>query len=159
MRINIKTYIILCLWAFTFSCFAQTPTDSAALRALQVGYILPPERVYLHFDNTAYFLGETIWFKAFVTSNNDDRPTTLSRVLYVELVAPEGYVALNTAIQPKAEAKRQRNNSIRQFHLASSLIAQNQAINSETLHRFAAQIFNTKIFWPLFFGSRGPKKS
>ena len=92
MRINIKTYIILCLWAFTFSCFAQTPTDSAALRALQVGYILPPERVYLHFDNTAYFLGETIWFKAFVTSNNDDRPTTLSRVLYVEFVAPEGYV-------------------------------------------------------------------
>ena len=71
---------------------AQTPTDSAALRALQVGYILPPERVYLHFDNTAYFLGETIWFKAFVTCDNNDQPTTLSRVLYVELVAPEGYV-------------------------------------------------------------------
>ena len=22
----------------------------------------PQEKVYLHFDNTAYFLGETIWF-------------------------------------------------------------------------------------------------
>ena len=87
-------YILFIL--FTKLCIsaacAQTPTDSAALRALQVGYILPPERVYLHFDNTSYYLGETIWFKAFVTSNNDDRPTTLSRVLYVELVAPEGYV-------------------------------------------------------------------
>ena len=71
---------------------AQTPTDSAALRALSVGYVLQPERVYLHFDNTSYFLGETIWFKAFVTSHNDDRATTKSRVLYVELVSPEGYV-------------------------------------------------------------------
>ena len=41
---------------------AQTPTDSAALRALLVGRALPQERVYLHFDNTAYYLGETIWF-------------------------------------------------------------------------------------------------
>lgn len=46
----------------------------------------------MQFDNTAYFLGDTLWFKAQVTSNNDDRPTELSRVLYVELTAPEGYV-------------------------------------------------------------------
>lgn len=75
-----------------FAVSAQTSTDSVALRALQVGYVMSPERVYLHFDNTAYFLGETIWFKAFVTSHNDDRATTHSRVLYVELVSPEGYV-------------------------------------------------------------------
>lgn len=53
---------------------------------------MPQERIYLHFDNDAYFLGETIWFKAFVTSHDVDRPTTLSKVLYVELIAPEGYV-------------------------------------------------------------------
>ena len=69
-----------------------TPTDSAALRALLVGRALPQERVYLHFDNTAYYLGETMWFKAFVTSHSDDRATNHSRVLYVELVSPEGYV-------------------------------------------------------------------
>ncbi|MBR5860273.1 MAG: hypothetical protein IKY71_02890, partial [Bacteroidaceae bacterium] len=71
---------------------AQTPTDSAAMRALLVGRALPQERVYLHFDNTTYYLGETIWFKAFVTSHGDDRITNHSRVLYVELLAPEGYV-------------------------------------------------------------------
>ena len=32
------------------------------------------------------------WFKAYVMSGEDDTPTTMSRVLYVELVAPEGYV-------------------------------------------------------------------
>lgn len=85
--------IIFCFTILTNLCLhSQTPTDSAALRALSVGYIMPQERVYLHFDNNAYFLGETIWFKAFVTSHDVDRPTTVSKVLYVELLAPEGYV-------------------------------------------------------------------
>ena len=84
--------IILTGIIFLSSAQTQTPTDSAALRALLVGRALPQERVYLHFDNTAYYLGETMWFKAFVTSHGDDNPTVLSRVLYVELMSPEGYV-------------------------------------------------------------------
>ena len=58
-----------------------TPTDSAALRALLVGRALPQARVYLHFDNTSYYLGETMWFKAYVSSHSDDRATNHSRVL------------------------------------------------------------------------------
>ena len=59
---------------------------------MQVGMVMQQEHVYLHFDNSAYYLGETIWFKAYVTFGNNNRPSTLSKVLYVELVAPEGYV-------------------------------------------------------------------
>ena len=55
----------------------------------QFNNIFPQEKVYLEFDNTAYFQGETIWFKAFVT-----HATTLqrapSKVLYVDLIAPTG---------------------------------------------------------------------
>lgn len=84
-------YIYLIIFSFYFyQLQAQIPTDSAALRALQVGRIMPQEQVYMQFDNTAYFLGDTLWFKASVTSNNDDRPTEFSKVLYVELTAPEG---------------------------------------------------------------------
>jgi len=50
------------------------------------------EKVYLHLDQTAYFLGEKIWFCAYVNDTRTNAPTTLSRVLYVELVAPEGEV-------------------------------------------------------------------
>ena len=50
------------------------------------------EKVYLHFDNTGYFLGETMWFKAYVVAAPQLRPTELSRVLYVELLTPEGRV-------------------------------------------------------------------
>lgn len=63
--------------------------DEAAKRALQVGRVMQQERVFLHFDNSAYYLGETMWFKAYVSYGTNDRITTPSKVLYVELVAPK----------------------------------------------------------------------
>lgn len=85
--------IILFLCAnIVYTANAQVNNDSVVARALIVGSVLPQERVYLHFDNNSYYLGDTVWFKAFVTSHNDDRPTKHSHVLYVELVAPEGYI-------------------------------------------------------------------
>lgn len=50
------------------------------------------EKVYLHFDNTGYFMGETIWFKAYVVNPMSNRPNIISRVLYVELLSPEGRI-------------------------------------------------------------------
>ena len=52
----------------------------------------PQEKVYLHFDNTGYYMGETIWYTAYVVNGLLNRPTDLSRVLYVELLSPEGRV-------------------------------------------------------------------
>ena len=66
--------------------------DKMVFNAAVVNNLFPQERVYLHFDNTAYYLGETMWFKAYVSEGVKDTPSTLSKVLYVELCAPEGYV-------------------------------------------------------------------
>ena len=85
----INILLLLCIFA---TLRAQSPLDALAMRAIMVNQLFPQERVYLHFDNTAYYLGETMWFKAYVTEGVKDAPTTLSKVLYVELVAPEGYV-------------------------------------------------------------------
>ena len=52
----------------------------------------PQEKVYLHFDNTGYYVGESIWFKAYVVSAEQNKPTELSKTLYVELMSPEGFV-------------------------------------------------------------------
>ena len=38
--------------------------DNLALRTVAIEALFPEERVYLHFDNTAYYLTETMWFKA-----------------------------------------------------------------------------------------------
>ena len=54
--------------------------------------ILPQEKVYLHFDNTAYYIGETIWFKAYVVRADTHRQTDLSGILHVQLITREGTV-------------------------------------------------------------------
>ncbi|MCQ2067075.1 MAG: hypothetical protein MJY65_05440 [Bacteroidaceae bacterium] len=57
----------------------------------QFGHIFPQEKVYLQFDNTSYYTGETIWFKAFVVQASDCHRAP-SGVLYVELLSPNGTV-------------------------------------------------------------------
>lgn len=52
----------------------------------------PQEKTYLHFDNTGYFKGETMHFKAYVVRADNGKPTTISKVLYVELLNPSGDV-------------------------------------------------------------------
>lgn len=49
------------------------------------------EKVYVHFDNTYYFVGDTIWYKAYVV-NSDDHGVGESKVLYVDLLDAQGYV-------------------------------------------------------------------
>lgn len=58
--------------------------------AAQFDHQYPREKVYLHFDNNAYFEDETIYFKAYVVRASSLLPTTLSRVLYVELLKDDG---------------------------------------------------------------------
>ena len=48
------------------------------------------EKVYLHLDNNGYFPGETMWFKAYVVGAGSLLPTDMSKVLYVEVLTPEG---------------------------------------------------------------------
>lgn len=55
----------------------------------QFNQIFPQEKVYLEFDNTAYFQGEAIWFKAFVTETSTLKRGP-SKVLYVDLLGPGG---------------------------------------------------------------------
>ena len=52
--------------------------------------LFPQEKVYLHFDNSSYYLGEHIWFKAYVTKATDNHLSELSRTLYVELLNRQG---------------------------------------------------------------------
>ena len=48
------------------------------------------EKVYLHLDNNCYYRGEEIWYKAYVVRADNNQYTDLSRLLYVELVSPDG---------------------------------------------------------------------
>ena len=66
--------------------------DSLAARVERFGTGLPQEKVYLHIDNTCYFMGDTIWYKAYVTRSDKGWLTDLSKIMYVELLTPDGYL-------------------------------------------------------------------
>ena len=50
------------------------------------------EKVYVQTDNNCYFIGDTLWYKAFVLRADNHKPTNLSKLLYVELLSPDGVV-------------------------------------------------------------------
>lgn len=51
-----------------------------------------PEVSYLHLDQDAYAAGETLWFKAYLLDARAHQPDSLSKVLYVDVVAPDRQV-------------------------------------------------------------------
>jgi len=57
----------------------------------QFNSIFPQEKVFIQLDNTSYYTGETIWFKAFVV-NASGLDRAKSKVLYVDLISPTGIV-------------------------------------------------------------------
>ncbi len=66
--------------------------DTLAARVERFGTGLPQEKAYLHIDNTCYFVGDTIWYKAYVTRSDKGWLTDLSKIMYVELLTPDGYL-------------------------------------------------------------------
>jgi len=46
----------------------------------------PSEKVYLHLDKPYYAIGDDIWFKAYVTDSRTNEPSSISNILYVDLI-------------------------------------------------------------------------
>lgn len=62
-----------------------TLLENAILRAEHC----PVEKVYLHFNNNSYYLGETLWYKAYVLTNGV-LEQSISKVLHVEIWSQYG---------------------------------------------------------------------
>ena len=74
------------------------------------------EKVYLHLDNNCYYRGEEIWYKAYVVRADDNEFTDLSRLLYVELVSPDGMLVERQTISINADGDGEGS-----FYLTDSL--------------------------------------
>ncbi|MCM1312145.1 MAG: hypothetical protein NC252_04480 [Roseburia sp.] len=95
--------ILICLVIFTTAAYSENDSitsknrDAASIieyirHAMMFNAQTPQEKVYLHFDNTGYFKGERIWYKAYVVRADNGNATDISKVLYVELVNPSSDV-------------------------------------------------------------------
>ena len=68
-------------------------------RLTTFGQRIPQEKVFVHMDNSCYFLGDTIWFSAYTRETATGKPSPLSRVLYVELLNHDGYLVERKLIE------------------------------------------------------------
>ena len=83
---NMKKILVaaICLSLFAFIKF--DPFDDFLKKIETYVQEHPQEKAYLHLDKPYYAVGEDIWFKAYVTDTRSDKLSTLSSVLYVELI-------------------------------------------------------------------------
>ena len=93
------------------SGFAQQPEEKLNRRAEQS----PIEKIYLHLDRDEYVAGQTIWLKAYLSS--DFLPADKSTVLFVELINSSSTVLSRLSL-PVARAVSQG-----QFELPDTLSA------------------------------------
>ena len=80
--------VISLLLSFSFAALAQQdsiPLNTLIQKTAKFQSSYPIEKVYLHLDKPYYALGDTIWFKAYVTVEKH-QPSGLSGVVYVDVI-------------------------------------------------------------------------
>jgi hypothetical protein len=82
------TGALLCLLTlcFAFVKKADDPVDKLVSVLQRWTDSIPQEKVYLHMDKPYYALGDTIWFKGYVTIGSRHQLSALSGAVYVDLI-------------------------------------------------------------------------
>ena len=88
-KVKRSFFLTIVMLAAALGAWAQSTLDDVR-KKLQNAPV--QEKVYLHLDNQCYFKGDTIWYKAYVVRADSLTYTDMSRILYVELVSPDGMV-------------------------------------------------------------------
>jgi len=81
-----RIFLLLFCLGFT-SAYAQQDTvtlNNIINKTKRLSEEQPLEKVYLHFDKPYYAVADTVWFKAYVTTQNNI-PSPLSKIVYVEM--------------------------------------------------------------------------
>lgn len=102
LRYATVTAIAVLLSSAAFS--AQHPDSllqEYARRLQAFGKTLPQEYVYIHMDNTCYYLGDTIYYKAYIRRSDTGRPSNISGILYAELLNHDGYLVQRQMLEVK----------------------------------------------------------
>ena len=80
MRTAMRLLLQALLCAFISVGSVKAGTIDELRMALEQGSAAQvQEKVYVHTDNQCYFVGDTLWYKAYVVRADDLRPTDMSR--------------------------------------------------------------------------------
>lgn len=93
--------VLLFLITCSLSAFSQTDTVSLNTIIRKTAKLInehPYEKVYLHFDKPYYAVGDTIWFKAYLTMDVH-QPSLISKVVYVDIISSKDSVVQSLKLQ------------------------------------------------------------
>ena len=65
-------------------------TSAGCASAQSTAYTYDKEKVYIHTDHVFFAPGETIFFKVYLVRGADNKPSTLSNIVYAEIIGPSG---------------------------------------------------------------------
>ena len=86
--------LVIALLNLSFLFNSQETSDKEFLSKIVVyNSIHHHEKLYLHIDKPVYFTGEDIWFSAYITNARTNKLNRSEKVLYVELIKPNGAIA------------------------------------------------------------------
>lgn len=97
----ISFLIILFLQSLCAAASSDDTFKKIFLKAQEFSFNYPQEKVFLHTDNSSYIQGDTLWYKAYVVLAANNRPTTVSKPLYVELLDQVGNVVERQIVEVK----------------------------------------------------------
>lgn len=82
---KISTLLLITLIIFGFKA-DETPLEKLLKQLAKITATYPQEKIHLHFDKPYYTVGEDIWIKAYLVTAEKNEPSSLSAVLYVDLI-------------------------------------------------------------------------
>lgn len=92
---NIYLLFFFLALAITTQAQQSQTLESSLNRLADYHAQFPREKVYLHIDKPYYSIGDQIWFKAYVTVGAYNYLSSLSKILYVELINDEDDIVLS----------------------------------------------------------------
>ncbi|WP_230383714.1 carboxypeptidase-like regulatory domain-containing protein [Pedobacter endophyticus] len=86
LKITLALCFLLGLVGFTAFTIDDDPFAELLKKFEEYTVKYPQEKVHLHLDKPYYAIGDDIWFKAYVLNTKTAAPSTISKILYVELI-------------------------------------------------------------------------
>ncbi len=81
-------FLIICIFIVPETLLAQAISSSEATSGFN-GQI-PQEKMFVHYNSSLLFSGEYLYYKAYTVTSEKEKPSRLSKIAYIELVAEDG---------------------------------------------------------------------
>jgi hypothetical protein len=99
------------------------------------------EKIYIHLDRPSYIVGETAWFKIYLTDGYSHFPSELSKVAYLEFLDKYNVSVLQTKVEVK------QGFATGSLYLPPTLNSGNYTVRAYTnwMKNYSAEFYSTKI--------------